>query len=964
MLKTGDFNKGLINTVMQNCIDCNKCIHECPIVTSNVSITDSDGNIKMCVDEKECILCGTCLDTCIHNARKYKDDLNEFLQDLEQGIELSILIAPAFYLNYPDEYKKVIGYLKSLGVKNFYSLNFGAEITVWGYINYIAKHKTTGNIAQPCPSIVSHIEKHSPKLLSKIIPVQSPMMCTAIYLKKYKNISENLVFLSPCISKKIEIQSKRGLGLIKHNITFKNLLKHISREKINLKDYPDVEALNNVDIASIFPKPGGLKENLEHYMGAATGVFQIEGERKVYNYFDYLAANIDNSSEMPMFIDALNCEGGCIYGTGTEFRRENNHQLTHKALAMREKIYKSMKNETSPLEKLNEQFKEFNIEDFMCEYEEDTTGRANSVSDEVIDAIFNDRLRKLTENDRHVDCAACGYKTCRDMAKAIALGINHRGNCIYYVKDSLFKSEERLRTVIDNMPLVANIINKDFKLIECNESALRLFGLETKKDYFSRFLDLSPTLQPDGNSSVDKINYFLTQTFRKGYIRFEWMHQKLDGTPIPCEVSLIRVSWRGEDHVLTFLRDLREQKKWIERINAALDREQAASNSKSLFLSNMSHEIRTPMNAIIGMASIGKNSPEPERKDYAFDKIENASRHLLGVVNDVLDMSKIEANKFKLSSSKFNFKKMINRVVSIVELLISEKYQELVIEIDPKIPSALVGDEQKLAQAITNLLSNAIKFTPEKGCVKLSALYIGKVSGFNKVQIVVSDTGIGISEEHMQHLFSPFEQAEKNTSRKYGGTGLGLTITKSIIEMMDGEINVESIVGEGTAFSLIVPFPYDQSDEYSKNESLSTDIPTDISFKGRCILLAEDVELNREIVLCQLEDTGIKIDCAANGKEAIEMITANPNRYELILMDIQMPEMDGVEATRHIRKLQFKSAQNIPIIALTANVFQEDIDKYKQAGMNDHLGKPLDLAQIINKLDMYLNSKPLANIIV
>ncbi|MCL1903957.1 MAG: transporter substrate-binding domain-containing protein [Oscillospiraceae bacterium] len=379
-----------------------------------------------------------------------------------------------------------------------------------------------------------------------------------------------------------------------------------------------------------------------------------------------------------------------------------------------------------------------------------------------------------------------------------------------------------------------------------------------------------------------------------------------------------------------------------------------ASGAKSTFLANMSHEIRTPMNAIIGMTVIAEATDSTERKNYAIEKIKEASYHLLGVINDILDISKIESNKFELSTSEFEFNNMLQKVAGIVAFRLEEKSQSFTMNIDENIPSIIICDDQRLSQVIINLLSNSNKFTPEKGTIELNAKLEHKDNyGNYTIRISITDTGIGITEEQKEKLFHSFEQADSNTSRRYGGSGLGLAISKNIIEMMGGEITVESKIGKGATFSFTF-----KAEEGTNNKT--TDIvpekqnqrkkPQTVSFKGCTMLLVDDIAVNREIVESWLEATGIKIDSAENGVEAVDILKANPDKYDVIFMDLQMPEMDGYEATRQIRAMN----KEIPIIAMTSNVFKEDIDKCLNTGMNGHIGKPLDYEELLDILRTFM----------
>jgi signal transduction histidine kinase/CheY-like chemotaxis protein len=420
-----------------------------------------------------------------------------------------------------------------------------------------------------------------------------------------------------------------------------------------------------------------------------------------------------------------------------------------------------------------------------------------------------------------------------------------------------------------------------------------------------------------------------------------------------------------------------------------LQRAREASRAKSDFLSNMSHEIRTPMNAIIGMTTIGQRSADAEVKDRCLGQIHDASNHLLGIINDILDMSKIEANKLTLSEVAFDIRNTIDMVTNVINFRAVEVNQSIEITIDEQLPTVLIGDDQRLAQVVTNLLSNAIKFSPEGAVISLNAQLLDETNGICAVRMDVSDRGIGISEEQMSRLFKSFAQAESGISRNYGGTGLGLAISKRIVEAMGGRIWATSELGEGSIFSFTVNLrtPQEEEDEAQNvtiltkaqaggtsqdaTETLSdsreqilastqrsSPLPEEnADFSAYHILLVEDVEVNRTIAEALLEPTGVNIDEARNGREALDLFTANPERYDLILMDVQMPEMDGYTATRGIRALDVPRAQTVPVIAMTANVFREDVEKALDAGMDAHIGKPIDLNELLKLMESYFRPK-------
>ena len=417
-----------------------------------------------------------------------------------------------------------------------------------------------------------------------------------------------------------------------------------------------------------------------------------------------------------------------------------------------------------------------------------------------------------------------------------------------------------------------------------------------------------------------------------------------------------------DDELGDLARTVRDMKNRLDSYNCelveAMEQAERASRAKSEFLANMSHEMRTPMNAIIGMARIARDTEDVEKMRYCLGKIDGASAHLLGVINDILDMSKIESGKFEIHTASFHFGKMLRRIAGVLNFRMSEKNLRFSLSVDKHIPEYIVADEQRLAQVITNLLSNAEKFTPENGSVALSAVYREEGRSHGRVKIAVTDSGIGISTENQEKLFRSFEQADGGISRKYGGTGLGLAISKKIVELMGGTISLESEPGKGSCFFFEIPVIRGSEPSVESADAGAGSGPARARFPGRRVLLAEDIEVNREVLVALLADSGLEFVFAENGLRAVELFGQAPESYDMILMDVQMPEMDGYEATRAIRAMDVPEAGTIPIIAMTANAFREDVERSREAGMDGHLGKPVDLEELYAVFNRYFSGMP------
>jgi len=507
------------------------------------------------------------------------------------------------------------------------------------------------------------------------------------------------------------------------------------------------------------------------------------------------------------------------------------------------------------------------------------------------------------------------------------------------LKEATFGLEKQKNTFeyLFNNTIETIGIFQDGKCIDINEAGVKLFGFTKKADA----LGLSALTFIAPNSRELAMKYI-----RDGALEaYQANVIKCDGTIFPALIQGQSKVTDGIETRITSLFDISELKNKEIELELAKNKAEESTRLKSEFLANMSHEIRTPMNGILGMTYLALQTKLNKNQKHYLEIIKNSSDNLLNIINDILDFSKIEAGKLEINKIDFDVRALLASMKNMMISKAQEKGLEFTLKCNCESGAILVGDRFRISQVLINLINNAIKFT-QSGRVVVT---VNKLE-HSIVRFSVKDTGIGISKENQQKLFQSFSQADGSTTRKYGGTGLGLSISKQLVELMGGKIWVESKVDIGSNF--IFEISLTKGDK-SKIEA-THDTKLDINMpQGSHILLVEDNPINQEIITGLLKNSGIKIDIANNGQEAVAMIQSNSDKYELVFMDIQMPIMDGYEATKIIRKLN----TTIPIVALTANAMREDVQRTREVGMQDHLNKPVEIDKLYAILLKYMSKK-------
>jgi len=550
-------------------------------------------------------------------------------------------------------------------------------------------------------------------------------------------------------------------------------------------------------------------------------------------------------------------------------------------------------------------------------------------------------------------------KQLEDVVASLELEISQRKLVEAELTRMKSESDERFRMLFESSPDALIFSNATGDFLDGNPSAVNILHCRDAEELKTLNPKLiSPEFQSDGWRSDEKAQSMMRIAMENGSHFFEWEMKKRDETTFPADVLLTRLQLGTETIILGNIRDITKRKQ-IDQ--ALLEAKQIAENStrlKSEFLANMSHEIRTPMNAIVGISELALNQDVSPKVRFYLEKLQNASTSLLGIINDILDISKIESHSMLIENHSFNLDEIIDNLSKLFSDSALDKGLSLSIDISPDVRRKLSGDALRIQQILSNLLSNAIKFT-DKGTVTLTVKQAQETDTSFMLEFVVADTGIGMSEEDRAKLFQPFAQANTSITRRFGGTGLGLAISKRLLELMDSDFEVVSNAGQGSQFSFRLAFDKSPDIERNAHPHHMGTAPFNRTLRSSDkrlfranALVVEDNETNQLIIKEMLVLFGINVTIAGNGKEALALL--DKSQFDVIFMDIHMPVMNGIEATQQIRQ-QTRFAQ-LPIIALTADATVKQQENYLAYGFNDIIIKPFRSELLLATLNRFLRN--------
>lgn len=959
-MKLKELNSGIIYT-NADCIGCNKCISGCIAVGANVVVKDdnSDQYVVM-VDPNKCILCGHCVEECVHNARTYKDDTDDFFAALERGENISILVAPSLLTDYEKQYHNILGYLMHLGVKHIYNSSFGADIMVWIYMNLIHSFGLSGVISQFCPVIVNYLEKYKPELLDYLMPVQSPMMCTAIYVSDYLKIDDKLAYISPCIAEKYEIEDVNTYGKVSYNVTFKRLMERLEQLDIS-KYYAEDEV--SYGLGALVSSAGGLSSNIRPYIGFNKVLIQTSGYSNIFPYFDHYYTELSANDELPFLVDVLSCTNGCCFGTGTCYGVEHRNEVTFSTHRVTEKAYQSGNvptalNYEERLSLLNERFKDFELSSFVRQYNIMDKVQQVPLSDEEIEAVFQSMFKDNNKR-RHTDCGSCGYKTCHEMACAIGMNINHKENCINYSKHRIQLETEKTSRLLSEISLINAELKESAQLksnflanmsheirtpmnavIGMAEMALRGDLPNEERGYLQQIKASGRSLLAIINDILDfsKIESGKMELNESDYVVMSLINDSVN-------IALTRI---GEKNITLIVDadpeipftlhgdDIRIKQVLVNLVSNAVK----FTESGYVAISMCHERCEEGICLIVSVrdSGIGIKEADLDKLFSSFQQVDSMrnrniegtglglaiSRELINMMNGMINIESTYG-----SGSTFSFripqrivddlpsvslnKKGTVKIASFIEnLYVKAGFTNAILKLD------IVNTECTSLQDMETAVNAGVEF------IFIDCpLWNGEIDAFAKLHrkvqtvIIIDPRKDIVTASYVYKLNQPI-------------------YSLSIASMLNHE-TCGGVLGN-----------------HLQAEEFRFEAP------DAKVLIVDDNAINLTVAKGLLSPLHMQITLASGAREAIRLI--EDNLYDIILMDHMMPDIDGIEATRIIRNKEDNYYKKLPIIALTANAVNNAKELFLREGMNDFIAKPIEIRDIASIIRKWLPPEKIINV--